>query len=102
MPFPCIDSAWQHLYESQDDQAFITTMGVDVETFHTILDSGLQDCWDTTTIPCPDVASGGQPRLGAHFLEASSALGLTLHYLNSAILGISLQQIFALILSTVS
>ena len=40
MPFPCIESAWQHLYESQDDRTFITTMGIDVKTFHTILDSG--------------------------------------------------------------
>ena len=102
MPFPRVESAWQHLYESQDDHAFIMTMGVDVETFHTILDSGFQDHWDSTPIPRPDVASRVQPRLGAHSLEASGALGLILHYLNSAMLEVSLQQIFALIPSTIS
>ena len=102
MPFPHVDSPWQHLYESQDDRAFITTMGLDVETFHNILDSGFQERWDSTSIPRPDVAFRGQPRLGARSLEASGALGLTLHYLNSAMLEISLQQIFALIPSMVS
>ena len=33
MPFPRVESAWQCLYESQDDCTFIMTMGVDVETF---------------------------------------------------------------------
>ena len=102
MPFPHVDSPWQHLYESQDDCAFITTMGLDVETFHNILDSGFQERWDSTSIPQPDVAFQGQPCLSARLLEASDALGLTLHYLNSAMLEISLQQIFALIPSTVS
>ena len=102
MPFPHVESGWQHLYKSQDDSAFITTIGVDVETFHTILDSGFQDCWDSTLIPRPDVASRVQPRLGARSLEASGALGLILHYLNSAMLEVSLQQIFALIPSTIS
>ena len=102
MPFPRVESAWQRLYESQDDRAFITTMGVDVETFHTILDSGFQDRWDSTPIPRPDVASRAQPCLGAHSLKSSGALGLILHYLNSGMLEVSLQQIFALIPSTVS
>jgi len=102
MPYPHVESAWQCLYESQDDRAFITTMGFDVETFHNILDSGFEDRWNCTPIPRPDVASQGQPRLGARSLDAPGALGLTLHYLNSAMLEISLQQIFALVPSMVS
>ncbi|PLW52160.1 hypothetical protein PCANC_10268 [Puccinia coronata f. sp. avenae] len=34
---PLVDSAWAYLWSSQNDRAFITTMGVDVNTFHVIL-----------------------------------------------------------------
>lgn len=44
----------------------------------------------------------GAPWLGARSLDAAGALGLVLHYLNSAMLETSLQQIFALIPATVS
>ena len=40
---------------------------------------------------------GGDPQPGAHSLDAPGALGLVLHYLNSTMHKISLQQIFALI-----
>ncbi|KIM55807.1 hypothetical protein SCLCIDRAFT_30069 [Scleroderma citrinum Foug A] len=76
LPNPRINTPWQTLYESQDDRAFITTMGFDVETFGYILTSGS--------------------------LDSTGALGLVLHYLNSTMHEISLQQIFAIIPSTVS
>lgn len=102
MPEPRLDLPWQRLYESQDDRAFITTMGVNVETFHVILDNGFEDSWNKTPIPRANVSPAGQPRNGARSLDAAGALGLTLHYLGSAMLEISLQQVFAIIPSTVS
>jgi hypothetical protein len=49
-----------------------------------------------------DVSATGKPRLCARSLDAAGALGLVLHYLNSTMREISLQQIFALIPTTVS
>ncbi|KAA1080360.1 hypothetical protein PGT21_004077 [Puccinia graminis f. sp. tritici] len=34
---PMSDSAWAYMFSSQNDRAFITTMGVDVATFNTLL-----------------------------------------------------------------
>jgi hypothetical protein len=58
--------------------------------------------WELSTIPRNDVAIIGEPRLGTRSLDAAGGLGLVLRYLGSAMLEISLQQIFALTLSTVS
>ncbi|KAJ7231709.1 hypothetical protein B0H12DRAFT_1077061 [Mycena haematopus] len=95
-------TAWQVLYRTRNDRAYITTMGFDVHTFHAILDAGFGYAWDTTPIPRQDTSRVGQTRLGARSLDASGALGLLLHYLNSTMREISLQQIFALIPTTVS
>ncbi|KAF8589788.1 hypothetical protein K439DRAFT_1645022 [Ramaria rubella] len=84
---PRLSSPWLSLYHSRMDRAFITTMGFDVVTPDRILE---------------DTASAGQPRLGACSLDAGGALGLALHFLNSTMREISLQQIFALIPSTIS
>ncbi|KIJ12082.1 hypothetical protein PAXINDRAFT_15109 [Paxillus involutus ATCC 200175] len=54
LPNPCINTPWQILYDSQNDRAFITTMGFDVETFGYILSSGFAANWYTTAIPRPD------------------------------------------------
>jgi hypothetical protein len=102
LPNPRINTPWQRLYESQDDRAFITTMGFDVETFQYILNSGFELAWDETPIPRADVSTNGAPRIGARSLDAAGALGLVLHYLSSAMLEISLQEIFALVPTTVS
>lgn len=40
LPNPHIDTLWQALYASQSDSAFITTMGLDVETFDVVIQSG--------------------------------------------------------------
>jgi hypothetical protein len=93
---------WQVLYHSNNDRAFITTMGLDMQTFHLLLESGFQDAWETRPIPRADANFRGRPRLQARSLDAAGALGLILHYLTSAIPETALQQIFAVIPSTVS
>ena len=93
---------WQALFDSHNDRAFITTMGFDVETFELIVRSGFGTLWLSRPIPRTDVSIHGEPRPGGRFLDAWGALGLVLHYLNSTMLEISLQQIFALIPTTVS
>ena len=104
LPKPRIGTPWQVLYAARNDRAFITTMGFDVETFHHLLEGrgGFAEQWELSTIPCNDVAMIGEPCLGSRSLDAAGGLGLVLHYLGSAMLEISLQQIFALTPSTVS
>ena len=97
MPNPCIDTPWQRLYASQSKQVFITTMGLDIKTFHFILQHGFSAAWDSLPIPHSDVSQSGHPHLIWCSLNAKGALGLVLHYLNSTMCEISLQQIFALI-----
>lgn len=101
-PNPCIESAWQRLYRSQSDRAFITTMGFNVTTFNTILEAGFEEQWNTTPIPRHDVPVSAAPRMGRRSLDAAGALGLVLHFVNSTMQEVSLQQIFALVPATVS
>ena len=77
-------------------------MGFDVATFHAILNAGFDAAWIMTPIPRADNRGTGNTRPGARSLDAAGALGLLLHYLNSTMREISLQQIFALIPTTVS
>lgn len=93
---------WQVLYQTRNDRAYITTMGFDVHTFDMILEAGFGHAWNTTAIPRQDTSRMGVTRLGARSLESSGALGLVLHYLNSTMREISLQQIFACIPTTIS
>ncbi|KAI0726542.1 hypothetical protein C8Q72DRAFT_765923, partial [Fomitopsis betulina] len=79
LPDPCIDTPWQRLWESQNNHTFITTMGVDVATFHYILDNGFARRWNSTAIPRTNTNPRGQPRLGWRSLDAAGALGLYLH-----------------------
>ncbi|KAL0946034.1 hypothetical protein HGRIS_012309 [Hohenbuehelia grisea] len=104
LPNPRIGTPWQQLHASQSDRAFITTMGFDIETFNYLLygPNRFAERWNTTPIPRVDTSSAGNPRLGRRSLDAAGGLGLVLHYLGSAMLEISLQQIFALVPSTVS
>jgi len=101
-PNPRAGTAWVALLTSRNDRAYITTMGFDVETFELIISSGFGARWDGQTIRRADAARFGNPRPGARSLDALGALGLVLHYLNSTMSEISLQQIFGLIPSTVS
>ena len=102
LPNPRVDTPWQRLYASQNDRAFIVTMGVDVYTFHYILEGGFQYLWDTTPIPHNDTSLSGDPRIGARSLDAAGALGLYLHWVSSTMRETSLQEVFALIPSTVN
>lgn len=62
MPFPRLDSAWQRLYCSRVNRAYITTMGIDVPTFDIILESGFRQCWNETPIPRDDTTPAGVSR----------------------------------------
>jgi hypothetical protein len=79
-------------------------MGFDVTTFHHLLEGWgrFAEWWEFSTIPWHDVAIIGEPRLGNRSLDAAGGLGLVLHYLGSAMLEISFQQIFTLTPSMVS
>ncbi|KAF7800313.1 hypothetical protein EIP86_011562, partial [Pleurotus ostreatoroseus] len=55
LPNPRQATPWQQLFESQNDRAFITTMGIDVDTFNYILvDGGFGLQWNSQPIPRPD------------------------------------------------
>jgi hypothetical protein len=102
LPNPRMLTAWQKVYESMDNCAYITTMDINVNTFLYILSSGFKLTWNTMPIPCEDTSLDGQPCLGSCSLDAVGTLGLTLHYFSSAMLETSLWQIFAIIPSTSS
>ncbi len=102
MKNPRIGTPWQVLYGSRSDRAYITTMGVDCETFDKLLEGGFSHVWNTTPIPHYDVDQIAVPRIHRRSLDAAGALGLILHYLNSTMRETSLQQIFAIIPTTVS
>lgn len=102
LPDPRRATPWQALYQSQNDRAYITTMGFNVATFNYILESGFTEHWNTNTIPRSDNINAAPPLLSRRSLDAAGGLGLVLHYLTSTMLDISLMEIFALIPSTVS
>jgi hypothetical protein len=104
LPNPCIGTPWQMLWRSQNDRAFITTMGFDVATFRFLLEGPgrFAERWDKTPIPQDDTAATGNLCPWARSLDAAGVLALVLHYLGSAMLETSLQQIFAIIPSTIS
>lgn len=99
---PRFGTPWRRLYESQSDRAFITTMGFDTSTFNAILDAGFAERWNNTPIGRADVNPKGAARLFARSLDAAGALGLILHYLNTTIHEVGLQEIFALVPATCS
>ena len=72
------------------------------ETFNMIFIAGFTEKYFSTPIPQDNVNSTGDPKPGQRSLDAAGALGLVLHYLNSTMQEVSLQQIFALIPSSVS
>ena len=102
LPNPHKDTPWQVLYQSHSDRAFITTMGFDVDAFEHLIKSGFARMWYERPIDRSDTMTAGNPRPSVRSLDAWGALGLVLHYLNSTMREISLQQIFALIPATIS
>ncbi|KIY47575.1 hypothetical protein FISHEDRAFT_45080 [Fistulina hepatica ATCC 64428] len=105
LPNPRESSPWQSLFASRNDRAFITTMGLDVDTFHHVLGNGFSLKWDTCRIPRSDTDHTrgiAEPRPSRRSLDAAGGLGLILHYYNSTMSDTSLCQIFALTPTTVS
>ena len=51
MPNPRAGTAWQVLYANQSDRAFITTMGVDCDTFQTLMEAGISQKYLVPTRP---------------------------------------------------
>ncbi|KAF5340016.1 hypothetical protein D9611_012339 [Ephemerocybe angulata] len=107
LPNPRINTPWQALHGSRNDRAFITTMGLNVDTFEYILnEGGFKNRWNDWTITNTrnDVNPDGVPRPERRSLDSAGALGLVLHYfkLSSSMREVSLQLIFALTPSTVS
>ncbi|KAF9484657.1 hypothetical protein BDN70DRAFT_825117 [Pholiota conissans] len=101
-PNPRFRTPWLALFTNRNDRAYITTMGFNVETFNLIVTSGFGQRWLSEPIPRNDAHSGGDSRPGGRSLDAWGALGLVLHYLNSTMREISLQQIFGVIPTTAS
>ncbi|KAF8602993.1 hypothetical protein BDV93DRAFT_580586 [Ceratobasidium sp. AG-I] len=101
-PHPRLESAWQSLYKSDDERAFITTMSVDKVTFNYLLSAGFRRAWNNRTIPRNDVNAAGRTRLGRRSLAAEGALGLLLHHLCSTMNETGLQLIFAIVPSVLS
>ncbi|KAI0309157.1 hypothetical protein OF83DRAFT_1089263 [Amylostereum chailletii] len=96
------DMAWQRLFARRNDCAFITTMGVDIDTFNAILSGGFAEAWNTTPIPRNDVPAAAEPRADRQSLDAAGALGLVFHHLFSTMRKVSLQEIFGLIPTTIN
>ncbi|KAE8976255.1 hypothetical protein PR003_g26585 [Phytophthora rubi] len=94
-PNPRHGTSWECIYAAANDAAFIVTTGFDVATFHFLLKlfTGVRD---RVPIPRDDVAWSGVSRPAQRSLSAAGALGLVLHFLNSTMAEISLQEIFGL------
>ena len=60
--YPQAESAWAYLWSVRNDQAFFTTMGVDVRTFDIIHQAFLIE-WESETIARADVNCHGQPQV---------------------------------------
>jgi hypothetical protein len=96
LPNPCLNTPWQALYSGQNNCAFITTMGIDVPMFHYIFSHGFVTLWES--LPSPAMIFLSLLTLVLiDSLDAASALGLILHWLNSTMQEVSLMQIFVLI-----
>ncbi|KNE92026.1 hypothetical protein PSTG_14559 [Puccinia striiformis f. sp. tritici PST-78] len=86
-------SAWAFLWSAQNDQGFITTMGVDVTTFDNLLQRYTVH-GDFSTIDRDDVNPHGEPQIGRQTLDAAGSLGLVLHWISSTMSAYTLQQLF--------
>jgi hypothetical protein len=95
-------TAWEALYTSRSDRAFITTMGFNIHTFQNILNAGFRDLWHSTPIPRNDVSTHGTARITRRSLDAEGCLGLVLHFLSSTMAETSLVQIFAVVPASIS
>ena len=92
---PRIDSPWTHMRSVGNDRAFITVMGLDVQTFESIL-LPFSTAWESATIPRADVNPNGEPQPGRRSLDAAGGLALVLHWLSSTMAAYTLQQVFSI------
>ena len=77
-------------------------MGIDCVTFNYILSSGFAKHWNNSPIPCLDANAQSLPHIGGCSLDVEGALSLIYYFLTSTMLDTALQQIFALVLATVT
>ncbi|KAK7686147.1 hypothetical protein QCA50_010959 [Cerrena zonata] len=102
LPNPHTATSWQILQEGHNDRAYIVTMEIDIRTFELILSSGFKQRWEKSTIDHTNISLAGVSRPHCQFLDAAGGLGLVLYWLSLIMHKITLQQIFALIPSTVN
>ncbi|ETI30337.1 hypothetical protein F443_22543 [Phytophthora nicotianae P1569] len=88
-------TSWECIYAAGNDVAFIITTGFDVPSFHFLL-RPLTEVWDRVPIPRSDVDIEGVSRHSRRSLSPTGALALVLHFLNSTMAELSLQEIFGL------
>jgi hypothetical protein len=92
---PRTSSAWTHMRAVGSDRAFITVMGLDVQTFESIL-VPFNLAWNGTAIPRRDVNPNGAPQPSRQSLDFARGLALVLHWLSSTMAAYRLQQIFSI------
>ncbi|PLW42722.1 hypothetical protein PCANC_07918 [Puccinia coronata f. sp. avenae] len=79
---PRTNSAWTHMRAVGNDRAFVTVMGIDVQTFEEIL-VPFDLAWNGTPIPRGDVIPNGAPQPYRQSLDSAGGLALLLHWLSS-------------------
>jgi hypothetical protein len=92
---PCTRSAWTHMRSVRTNRAFVTVMGVDVQTFESIL-VPFDLAWNASKILRGDVNTNGAPQPSRQSLDSAGALALLLHWLSSTMAAYLLQQIFSI------
>jgi hypothetical protein len=92
---PRTNSAWTHMCAVGNDRAFITFMGIDVQTYEAIL-VPFDLAWNATPIPRGDVNPSGAPQPYRQLLDSAGGLSLLLHWLSSTMAAYTLQQIFSI------
>jgi hypothetical protein len=92
---PCTSSALTHMHAIGSNRAFITVMGLDVQTFESIL-VPFNLAWSGTAIPRRDVNPNGAPQPSRWSLDSAGGLALVLHWLSSTMEAYTLQQFFSI------
>jgi hypothetical protein len=92
---PRTNSAWTHMQAVGNDRAFVTVMGIDVQTFEEIL-VPFDLAWNGTPIPRGDVIPNRAPQPYCQSLDSAGGLALLLHWLSSTMAAYTLQQIFSI------
>lgn len=93
---PQYGTAWEIIYASGNEGAFIQTSGFDVKIFHFLL-RWFEPRWTSQPISRNDFKPKAVAGPDRRSLSSTGALALALHYLNSTMPEHALQQIFAVI-----